>query len=77
MAQYGKVLGAVVAAQATLVFAKSDIPYPMQAILNPPVTAHGMSKLLDILGKTRQLVPPLDGGRLTNRAMRFDHAEAA
>lgn len=77
MAQHGKVLRAVVAAQATLVFAKSGIQHPRQSILNPPVTAHGMGKLLDIPSETRQGVAPLDGGPLTNRALRFTQAKAA
>ena len=72
MAQHGKVLRAVVAAHATGVFAKRDIEPPMPAILNPPVTAHGMGKLRDIPGETRQVVAPLDGGRLPHCALRFD-----
>ncbi len=72
MAQHGKVLRAVLTASATGVFAKRDIEHPMQAILNPPVTAHGMGKLLHLPGEARQVVAPLDGGHLTHCALRFD-----
>jgi hypothetical protein len=48
VAEHGEVLGAVAFAESALIFAKGDIERPVQAVLNPPVVAHGPSKGLGV-----------------------------
>src|SRR5258708_32767424 len=63
-------------AQSTQIFTESDIKAPMQLVLNPPVFAHGLGKLLSLGREAAQVEPLLDGGLPAQGTRGFHHPNA-
>jgi hypothetical protein len=56
MACYRKVLCALLLANPAIIFSQRHIKDPMQRLFYPPMLAHGLGTLGDIVGQRRQVI---------------------
>jgi hypothetical protein len=72
MTQYRHILRSMALANATVVFPKADIEYPMERIFHAPVFPHRLSETDSITGKRGQEKALLDRDRIAHFAVRLD-----
>ncbi|SRR5712692_6690695 len=73
--QHCKVLRRMVTAQPTLSFPKDHVAHPVQPLLDAPVSAHRLPKLLGVAGQTGQILAALHRCLLTYSAICLDHPQ--
>ncbi len=73
VAEHGDVLGGATGPDTTLVFMKTDIEDPMNAVLNPPMTADRLTKGGSREGATEQVEAVLARLFLTHASFSVDH----
>lgn len=77
MSQDDKVLLAMVFAHPAGIFLKSDVKYPVEAIFDSPMAAHGCAKGSCLPRQAREVIATFDGRLLAHGALRLNHANAA
>jgi hypothetical protein len=77
MAKHGEIFRRMAQPDSGLIFAKGPIENPVDTVLNPPMRADRVGKLLDIMRKAREIIALLDGHLVLEVAFRFDHPQTA
>ena len=71
-AQEGEVLGGIAQTDLAGILTKGDVKAPMQAVLNPPMSPHGMQDTATVGGKRRDHIAFLGFNPAGDLAGRFD-----